>query len=97
MLILRHPNDSLDDLSAQRGFPILASQWGDIAFGQAGFTPSFELIEEHAHWFEMVFVISDDGYGIEVFVLKTGGDPELLALRVAYARPQEHAQDSEEP
>ena len=36
----------------------------------------------------MVFIISDDGYGIEVWIPKTEGiDPDLLAMCKAFAVP----------
>ena len=39
--------------------------------GQLGCSPGpAELIEEHAGYFEMVFVLSDDGFGVEVFIPK---------------------------
>jgi hypothetical protein len=68
------PGDSLEVLNAELGFPILEQP--------------FELIEEHAAWFEMVFVLSDDGVGVEVFIPKAPGvDSQLLARCAAYALP----------
>ena len=70
--VVVEPGDSLQDLEGQLGCTAL------------GFAPSPELIEEHPGYFEMVFVISDDGYGIEVFIPKDSGiDPELLAVCAA--------------
>ena len=84
--VIVHPGDSLDVLSAQVGFSIMVNRWTGIEFGCAGFTPSFELIEEHAGYYEMVFVLSDSGYGVEVFIPKTQGvDPALLAMCKRYA------------
>ena len=61
------PCDSLEAIDDQLGFQILAG------------TP--ELLEEHSRWYEIVFVLSDDGYGIEVFIPKHPGvDPLLLAM-----------------
>lgn len=84
--LIVQPGDSLDALSAQIGFPIMANRWTGIRFGQPDFTPSFELVDEHAGYYEMVFIISDSGYGIEVFIPKTEGvEPELLAMCKRYA------------
>jgi hypothetical protein len=70
------------------GFPILANRFTGIEFGQPGFIPSFEILVEHAHCYEMVFIISDDGYGIEVFIPKDLGiHPDLLAMCLQYAMP----------
>lgn len=84
--LIVQPGDCLDTLSGQIGFPIMVNRFSGIQFGHAGFTPSFELVDEHAGYYEMVFIISDDGLGIEVFIPKTEGvDPELLAMCKRYA------------
>ena len=80
------PGDRLDILSRQIGFPIMVNRFSGIQFGHAGFTPSFELVDEHTGCYEMVFIISDDGFGVEVFIPKTEGvDPDLLAMCKRYA------------
>lgn len=84
--LIVQPGDRLDTLSRQIGFHILVNRFSGIEFGHAGFTPSFELVDEHAGYYEMVFIISDDGYGVEVFIPKTEGvDPDLLAMCKRYA------------
>ena len=84
--LIVEPGDSLEDLKQQMGFPILANRFSGIEFGQPDFVPSFEILVEHAHCYEMVFIISDDGYGIEVFIPKdTGIHPDLLAMCLQYA------------
>ena len=84
------PGDALHALDMQLGFPILQNRFDGSRFGDPGFTPSFDLLEEHAGCYEIVFVVSDDGFGIEVFVAKDPGVPsELLAMCVAYATPAE--------
>ena len=84
------PGDALQTLDLQLGFPILENRFDGSRFGDPGFTPSFDLLEEHAGCYEIVFVVSDDGFGIEVFVLKHPDlNPELLAMCAAYATPAE--------
>ncbi len=46
--------DTLGALSAQMGFPILCNRWTGICFGQPGFTPSFEFVEEFETAFDLV-------------------------------------------
>ena len=53
------PGDSREALNRELGFPLDA----------------FETLEEHAGYYEIVYVVSDDGYGYEVFVPK--GDPAI--------------------
>ena len=45
---------------------IFASQSG----AALGFIPSFELIEEHENSYELVFILSDSGFGVTLFVPK---------------------------
>lgn len=80
------PGDHLDAIDAQLGFPILANRYTSIRFDQPGFTPSFEFVEEFTFCFEMVFVLDDSGFGIEVFVPKAAGiDSDLLTMCQRYA------------
>lgn len=81
-------DDRLEVLDAQLGFPILSNRHDGTTFGEPGFTPCHEILEEHSGCFEMVFVLSDDGFGVEVFIPKSEGvDPTLLALCRRYAIP----------
>ena len=51
-------------------------------------SPLWEVIEEHATCYELVFVLSSSGFGTLVFVPKTEAAPDILALC------QEHAHRS---
>jgi hypothetical protein len=77
--------DSLDAINEQIGFDIMVNRWSGIRFGDTGFAPSFELVDEFPGWFEMVFIQSDDGFGIEAFIAKSIDIPELLAMCQRYA------------
>lgn len=78
--------DTLEALETQLGFSILANRFTGIRYDQADFTPSFEFIEEFAACYDMVFVLSDDGYGVEVFVPKAEGvPPDLLVMCRTFA------------
>jgi hypothetical protein len=86
--IIVQPGDTLATINAQIGFDILANKWTGVRFDQPGYTQSFEVLEEHAGYWEMVFILSDDGYGIEVFIPKAQGiDPDLLAMCARHAVP----------
>ncbi len=85
--LIVQPGDSLADIDAQLGFSILTNRWTGIRYDQPGYTPSFEILQEHAGYFELVFVLSDDGYGVELFVPKAAGvDPELLAMCIQFTQ-----------
>ena len=62
--------DTLEKIDAQLGSSILSNRYSGIRFGQPDYVPSFELIDEHAGYYEMVFILSDDGFGVEVFIPK---------------------------
>ena len=79
--------DAIETIDAELGFSILGNRWDGSRWGDPAFTPSWEILEEHQHpeYFELVWVISDDGTGITAFVPKLGIDPDLLAMCKAYA------------
>ncbi len=89
------PGDSLQDMDAQLGFSILSNRFDGTCFGDPDFTPSFDILEEHLGYYEIVFVMSDDGFGIEVFVPKhLGVPPELLAMCATYSTPAQEKSES---
>ena len=61
-------DDTTDALEAALGFPVLRNRWAGVAHDAAGFDPSWDAIEAHADWYELTFVISDDGFGFVVFI-----------------------------
>lgn len=73
--------DNLDAVNAQLGFDLLCNRYSGIRFDAPGFAPSFEFIEEFPTCYDLVFIISDDGYGIEIFVPKGPGIPsDVIAM-----------------
>ena len=77
--ILVEPSDSIDDLEASTGCPIVTSWFSDAVFPHEDFAPSFEFIEEHHDFYEMVFVLTDDN--TTVFIIpKEKVNPLLLKL-----------------
>ncbi len=72
-ILIVEPDDTLPMLDALLRFSILANR--------------HEFILEHAGYFELVYVLGQDGFGIEVFVPKSVALPELLAMCVEQALP----------
>lgn len=73
--------DDLHAVDACLGFPAMVNRFTGIAFGHADFTPSWDVFQEHTGWFELVFVLGDDGCGVTTFVSKEDGTPsQLLAM-----------------
>jgi len=86
--LIVEPGDTLDTINAQIGFDILCNRWTGIRFDQPGFTPSFEVLEEHTGYYDMLFIVDDSGFGIDVLVKGSAGvDPDLLAMCARYAIP----------
>jgi hypothetical protein len=77
--ILVEPFDSIDALEQFTGCPIVTSWFSDAIYPHEDFAPSFEFIEEHHDFYEMVFVLTDDN--TTVFIIpKEKVDPLLLKL-----------------
>ena len=77
--ILVEPFDSIDVLEEATGCPIVTSWFSDAIYPHEDFAPSFEFVEEHPTFYEMVFVLTDDNTTVFI-VPKSGSDPLLLAL-----------------
>ena len=74
-ILVVEPGDTIANVDAVLRFSILVAR--------------HEFIQEYAHWYELVFVLGQDGYGIEVFVPKTIDLPDLLAMCMEHALPSE--------
>lgn len=87
--IVMAPDDTAADLESVMGFSILEGIFDDTHFGDEGFAPSFEFAESHGEQlFEFVYVVSDSGYGYDVFIPNRPGlDPVLLSFCQTYAVP----------
>ena len=82
------PGDSLNTINTQIGFNILANRFTGIRYDEVGYTPSFEFIEEFPACFEIVIILDDSGYGVDIFISKGSGvDPDLLAMCQRFATP----------
>ena len=43
------PGDGVEAIDKQLGFSILGNRWDGSRWGDANFTPSWEILEEHLH------------------------------------------------
>jgi hypothetical protein len=78
--------DKLEAINAQLGFDILRNRMTGVRYDHTDYTPPFEFIESFPSCFDMVFILSDDGFGVEVFIPKEEGlDHDLLAMCQRYA------------
>ena len=75
------PSDGPAEASAALGFPPDANLVDGSRYGDPDFTPSWEWVEEHGGWFELAFVLTDEGFGHVLLVPdRPDTDPRLLAL-----------------
>ena len=85
-IVVIEEGDSLEAISTAVGFDILANAVTGVCFGEPGYEPSFEVCEENASCYELVFVFGDGDDGIVIFIPKgVEIDPELLAYCQTYA------------
>jgi hypothetical protein len=80
------PGDRLDDIEAAFNLPIATNLVDGCRFGEPDFEPSAEFIARHPGWFELVYILTDDGFGWSLWVPDADGiDPKLLSLARTFA------------
>jgi hypothetical protein len=84
--------DAISDIDRVTGCPLQGNRYSTARMGDAGFLPDWECLTFHPGrdgspgCFEMVFVISDDGYGVVIFIPDQPDiDPLLSSLCHTYA------------
>lgn len=78
--------DTIEAITAQVGFAMLCNPFTGILYDQTAFTPSFEFVVKFPACYDRVFVFSDDGYRMGVFMEKVNGTrPELLVINQQFA------------
>ena len=61
------------------------TDWADRDWFDPSFTPPWEVCEIHPRWFEITFILCDDGFGVVVYVPRqTCTDTVLLNLCERY-------------
>ena len=86
--IVVEPGDSVEALEKESGCPILSAYTGNARYGDPGFKPVFECLEEHDTCYELVFVPGGGDFGVVIFIPKQDGiDTDLLAMCAEYAEP----------
>lgn len=87
-MIVVAQGDSVQQLEEESSCPILYNPYSETRYGDPDFTPSFDILEEHDECYEMLFLTTDEGFGITIFIPKTEGIAgDLLAMCAEYAKP----------
>ncbi|MBB3909727.1 hypothetical protein [Sphingomonas desiccabilis] len=76
------PRDSLAEVEAAIGFPLVTDIADGICLDDPDTVPSWEWAEHHeGGWIELAFIFSDDGAADVLLVNdREGGDPDLIDL-----------------
>lgn len=75
--VVVEPGDTIDAIEAVTSWPLRP----DIDTG----IPQWEWVMDHGFCYETVFVLSDDGYAVVLFVqVMKGIDPELMGMLRAF-------------
>jgi hypothetical protein len=85
-LILVEPGDTLAGIDSEFDGAFLINHFSGRRYGDPGFTPAFEVLEEYPGLYAMLFCEGDGGFGVEVIVPKsTDIDTRLLSLCAQFA------------
>lgn len=68
--VVAEAGDTIAEMEAAYPIAITTGHGCTAHYGQPGFISSFELIEEHATSYELVYVLDDSGFGVTLWVPK---------------------------
>jgi hypothetical protein len=86
--LLLQEGDSLPALERHMGFSVLGNRFNDRVFGDPGYRPCAESIEDRDHFYDLIYNLGDAGAGVNLLVPKLPGiPPQLLALCQHFAVP----------
>lgn len=84
---LVEPGDTIEQLEAATGLPIAHGWCSNARYPDPDFAPAWDVLQAHPSCYELVFVTSDSGYGIVLWIANDAADPVLLAMCAQYATP----------
>lgn len=83
-IIIVEAGDTAENLEQAIPHNVL-TDWADRDWFDADFIPPWEVCEVHPRWFEITFILADDGFGVVVYVPReTCTDTVLLGLCERY-------------
>jgi len=86
-MIVVEPGDTLKTLEGESGVPIASNPFDENRYPDPEFVPVCECLEEHSHCYELMFLFTDDGAGVNFFIPKQGADAEIIAFCARFAVP----------
>lgn len=83
------PHDTAAELEKAIGFSIFQNPVDGSRYGDPGWAPGWEWIEDHGFAYELCFIMDDSGFGHVVIIPNEQGvSPELLNFCHSYASEQ---------
>ncbi|MDO9107134.1 MAG: hypothetical protein Q7U57_19505 [Methylovulum sp.] len=80
-IVIAEPGDGIATLETETGYPLLSDWFDETQYGDDGFAPTFEWLDNHAFCYEMGLVLNDNGFTVLLIIPKlTGIDAKLLKL-----------------
>lgn len=79
--VVVEPGDEMEAIETAIGFSPLEDRTAGVRYPHSDFTPSWEWVLDHGDWFEAPTILSDDGFGVVLWVKSDSGVPaDLLVL-----------------
>ena len=83
--VIVEPGDTLATIEAELGFSPFVNFVAGARYPDPAYTPSWEWLIDHGLWFELVFALSDGGFGINLLIPnRSDVNAMLLALLKEY-------------
>ncbi len=80
------PSDTVATIEADLSFSPWVNFVDGVRYPDPSFEPSWEWLNAHGPWFELMFALSDSGFGIVLLVPnRPDVEPSLLGLLNAFA------------
>jgi hypothetical protein len=85
-LLIVQRGDTEEDILEEVAFSPFVNPLDGRRFGSKGFVPSWDWLEQHDGWFELIFTVANDGFAFVLFVEDSEAvNPELRDLCRTYA------------
>ena len=67
-LAVIEPTDNEQIVMAELGFSPLRNPLAETSFGDPDFIPTWDWLEVHPGWYELIFTVGNDGFAYIVFI-----------------------------
>lgn len=88
-MVVVEPGDTVKAIEDEVLVPMLSNFMDEEThFRDPGYMPPFEWLVEHPACYEGTLILTDDGFGVGIFIPKVAGvDSDLLEMCATYAEP----------